>query len=100
MEFARLRDFVYGCDANGVEVPNDSLELRNSVLGFDNDRHYRDFPFTWPPDELLEIMAFGGCTGWIQDSWTGRLIHMSPRILLRARHCSHKPIGCQIRELQ
>ena len=63
MEFERLRDFVYACDENGVVVPNDSLELRNSVLGFYNDRYYRDYPSTWPPDELLEIMAFGRLHG-------------------------------------
>lgn len=63
MEFNRLQNFVYDCDQNGVEVPNDSLEMRNLVFSFDNYRNYRDIPSTWPPDELLEIMAFGRLHG-------------------------------------
>ncbi len=63
IEFRRLRHFLRCCDENGVEVPNDSLELRNSVFSDENFRSYHEFPSTWPPDGFLEIMAFGRLHG-------------------------------------
>lgn len=63
MEFERLLDFVQSCDANGVEVPSDSLELRDLDAWFNGSKRYQDFPSTWPPDELLETMAFGRLHG-------------------------------------
>ena len=63
IEFQRLRNFVRFCDENGVEVPNDSLESRNTVFSDNNFRTHHNFPSTWPSDEFLEIMAFGRLHG-------------------------------------
>ncbi len=63
IEFRKLRLFIHCCDENGVEVPNDSLELRNTVFSDINFRKHHEFPSTWPSDEFLEIMAFGRLHG-------------------------------------
>jgi len=62
-EFVALRYFVNCCDEAGVGVPDDSLNLRNSVLSDMNFKKHDDFPSTWPSDEFLEIMAFGRLHG-------------------------------------
>ena len=62
-EFADLRYFVRICDNAGLEVPIDSLKVREVLFSDMNFRNHNDFPSTWPPDELLEIMAFGRLHG-------------------------------------
>ncbi|MDE2826625.1 MAG: FRG domain-containing protein [Bacteroidota bacterium] len=62
-EFEDLQFFVQSCDQAGVEVPNDSLMFRKSILTKDNFRKYHEDPSTWPSDEFLEIMAFGRLHG-------------------------------------
>ena len=63
IEFQKLRYFVHCCDQAGVEVPNDSLKLRDTVFSNNNFREHHEFPSTWPSDEFLEIMAFGRLHG-------------------------------------
>ncbi|MCY4233676.1 MAG: FRG domain-containing protein [Bacteroidetes bacterium] len=62
-EFNHLRLFLKCCDESGVDVPNDSLHLREWVYSDTNFRNFHDFPSTWPSDEFLEVMAFGRLHG-------------------------------------
>lgn len=62
-EFVALRYFVNYCDEAGVQVPDDSFNLRHSILSDMNFNKHKDFPSTWPSDEFLEIMAFGRLHG-------------------------------------
>lgn len=62
-EFDDLRQFVNYCDEAGVEVPGDSIQMRDLVFSNMNFRKHHEFPSNWPSDEFLEIMAFGRLHG-------------------------------------
>ena len=62
-EFLTLRYFVECCDEAGVDVPNDSLKMREFVFDDSNFGKYHNCPSNWPGDEFLEIMAFGRLHG-------------------------------------
>ena len=63
MEFQMLRSFVYGCDAAGVAVPNDSIEFREEHLTTESFWQYHRRPSEWPNTKLLELMAMARLHG-------------------------------------
>lgn len=62
-EFNDLQFFVQSCDQAGVDVPNDSLMMRQTILSGEYFREFHNYPSTWPADKYLEIMAFGRLHG-------------------------------------
>ena len=62
-EFNDLQFFVQSCDLAGVDVPNDSLMMRQTILSTEYFREFHNYPSKWPADEYLEIMAFGRLHG-------------------------------------